>query len=84
MNRLALRDLHILKFARLVVDADFGRRNPARELAQLRLLLHQALNKITVRVRRQKFAAAFFPFRIAWLVARDVGLEAATAVNNSE
>jgi hypothetical protein len=26
MNRLALRDLHILKFARLVVDADFGRR----------------------------------------------------------
>ena len=44
MNRLALRDLHILKFARLVVDADFRRRDPARELAQLRLLLHQALD----------------------------------------
>src|SRR5262249_42759215 len=45
-----LRDLHVFEVARLVVDADFGRRDPARELARLHLRLHQALDKIAVGV----------------------------------
>jgi len=35
-----LRDLHVLKIARLVVDTDLGRRDPAGELRRLKLWLH--------------------------------------------
>src|SRR5262245_1311165 len=47
------RDFHVLEIARLVVDADARRRDPARELARLGDGLHQALDEVAVRRRRQ-------------------------------
>jgi hypothetical protein len=35
-----LRDLHVLKIARLVVDTDLGRSDPTGELGRLKLWLH--------------------------------------------
>ena len=49
--RLGVGDLHVLEIARLVVDADLGRRNPAGEFGRLELRLHQALDEILVRRR---------------------------------
>ena len=42
------RKLHVFEIAGLVVDADARRRDPARELAGLDDLLHQALDEIAV------------------------------------
>src|SRR5204863_9346066 len=47
-RRWSGRDLHIFKIARLVVDADARWRDPARELAGLDHLLHQALGEFPV------------------------------------
>src|SRR5258708_31796644 len=49
------RDLHVFEIARLVVDADARRRDPARELAGLDHLSHQALDEIAIGLRRQPF-----------------------------
>src|SRR5262247_4566571 len=47
------RELHVFEITRLVVDADARRRDPARELAGLDDLAHQALDEIAVILRRQ-------------------------------
>ena len=46
---LSVGDLHVFEVARLVVDADLRRRDPAGELGRLELRLHQALDEILVR-----------------------------------
>src|SRR6185312_14600346 len=71
-----LRDLHVFEVARLVVDTDLGRRDPAREPADLHLRLHQALDEILVAVRRQEFAAALAPLLVAHHVAGNIRLDA--------
>ena len=72
----ALGDLHVFEFARLVVDADLGRRDPAGELARLHLRLHQAFDERAVVVGRQEFAAALAPIGIAQHVAVHIRLDA--------
>src|SRR5262249_14514295 len=47
------RELHVFEIARLVVDADARRRDPACELAGLDHLPHQTLDEIAVVLRRQ-------------------------------
>src|SRR5882757_8670845 len=54
-------DLHILEIARLVVDADLGRRDPGRELAGLGYRNHQRRDKIAVVRRRQPIGFALVP-----------------------
>ena len=51
-ERLSVRDLHVFEIARLVVDADLRRRDPAGELGRLELRLHQALDEVACRRRR--------------------------------
>src|ERR1700733_5300867 len=56
-------DLHIFETARLVVDADTRRRDPARELTQLGHRLHQAADEIAVVLGRQPGALVAVPGR---------------------
>src|SRR5262249_13586819 len=48
-----LRNHHILELARLVVDADLGRRDPAGELAGLLHRLHQLSDELAIGLRGQ-------------------------------
>ena len=58
------RDLHIFEIARLVVDADAGRGDPAGELAGLGDWLHQAADEIAIVLGRQPFAFVAVPGRL--------------------
>src|ERR1051326_8336212 len=63
--RLSRRDLHILEFAGLVVDADLRRRDPVGELAGLAHRRHQRGDEIAVRGGRQIIALRLLPFGVA-------------------
>ena len=56
-------DLHVFEIARLVVDADARRRDPAGEFAGLELRLHQAFDEVLVRVVGQELAAPLASIR---------------------
>ena len=58
------RDLHVFEIARLVVDADARRRDPAGELAGLDDLFHQAADEIAVIFRWQPAAPVAGPRRL--------------------
>src|SRR5262245_59226150 len=55
------RELHVFEITRLVVDADTRRRDPARELAGLDDLAHQALDEVAVILRRQPLVLLLIP-----------------------
>src|SRR5471032_2871399 len=63
-GRRPLRELHVLEFARLVVDAYLGRRDPAGKLAGLDERLHQPGDEIAVSGRWQPFILLFLPGRL--------------------
>src|SRR3569832_1134248 len=72
---LTLRDLHVLEFARLVVDTNLERRDPRGELARLELRLHQAFDEVLVLLVRQEVAAVACPVGVAHLLAVDVRID---------
>src|SRR5262249_19021599 len=55
---------HVFEVTRLVVDADFRRSDPTRELARLPDGLHERANEIAVFGIRQPFAATSRPFLV--------------------
>src|SRR6516162_8736762 len=54
-------DSDVLEVTALIVDADFGWRNPAREPTAVPARLHQALNESPIVVGRKPLAAAVLP-----------------------
>ncbi len=68
-------DLHILEIARLVVDADLGRRDPGRELAALPAGRHQALDEVAVRLGGQPLVLLLRPLGVAQHPAVGRGLD---------
>src|SRR6202034_391237 len=50
------RDFHVFEIARLVIDADAGRGDPAGELPRFGDRLHHAADEIAVGLRRLHFA----------------------------
>src|SRR5262249_31487557 len=59
--RTSGRELHVFEVARLIVDADARRRDPAGELAGLDHLRHQALDEIAVAGRGQPLVPILRP-----------------------
>src|SRR5262245_35729661 len=71
------RDLHIFEIAGLVVDADAGRGDPARELAGLDHLFHQPLDELAIGGRGQPLVLVLVPRRLVDDVAIGIGLDVA-------
>src|SRR6187455_2678440 len=69
-------DLHVFEIARLVVDADFRRRDPRGELAHLGLRLHQTGDEVAVVGRGQPGALALLPRGIADQLSVRIGMDA--------